>query len=157
MLTVRRAEEKDIPGVLGLLSEVLEIHAGIRPDIFVPGTTKYTEDELAEMFRDDERPVYVAAEEDGRVLGYAFCVIERQPDAAFMVPFESFYIDDLCVEASARKRGIGAMLFRHVKEEAVRRGFYEITLNVWEGNDAARRFYESMGMKPKKTQMELVL
>ena len=32
-----------------------------------------------------------------------------------------------------------------------------MTLNVWEGNDTARRFYEKMGMVPKETQMEFIL
>ena len=45
--------EKDIPDVLRLLSQVLELHAQLRPDIFVPGTTKYNAQELAEMFTDD--------------------------------------------------------------------------------------------------------
>ena len=36
-------------------------------------------------------------------------------------------------------------------------GCYEVTLNVWEGNDTARRFYEKMGMVPKETQMEFIL
>lgn len=43
---VRKAEEKDIDRILSLLKQVLEIHAAIRPDIFVSGTTKYTEEEL---------------------------------------------------------------------------------------------------------------
>jgi ribosomal protein S18 acetylase RimI-like enzyme len=45
----------------------------------------------------------------------------------------------------------------HVKKEAAERGCYEITLNVWEGNDSARRFYESMGFGIKETQMEMIL
>jgi ribosomal protein S18 acetylase RimI-like enzyme len=36
-------------------------------------------------------------------------------------------------------------------------GFQFITLNVWEGNDSAMRFYEKMGMKPRKVCMELPL
>ena len=48
------------------------IHADIRPDIFIPGTTKYTEDELKEMLKDDTKPVYVAADENDVCLGYAF-------------------------------------------------------------------------------------
>ena len=32
-----------------------------------------------------------------------------------------------------------------------------MTLNVWEGNDAARAFYDKMGMRPKETQLELIL
>ena len=40
-IEIRRAEEKDIKKVMDLLSQVLEIHAKIRPDVFVSGTTKY--------------------------------------------------------------------------------------------------------------------
>ena len=67
-MNIRRAENKDIQGVLDLLSQVLEIHAKIRPDLFIPGTTKYSHDELEKMFSDDSRPVYVA-EDDDRITG----------------------------------------------------------------------------------------
>lgn len=33
-------------------------------------------------------------------------------------------------------------------------GCYTVTLNVWEGNDSARHFYEKMGMFVRETQME---
>ena len=33
-------------------------------------------------------------------------------------------------------------------------GCYTVTLNVWEGNDGARHFYEKMGMFVRETQME---
>lgn len=46
---IRKAEEKDIPRILELLGQVLQIHADIRPDIFISGTTKYTTDELTEL------------------------------------------------------------------------------------------------------------
>ena len=36
-------------------------------------------------------------------------------------------------------------------------GCYDVTLNVWEGNDNARAFYEKMGMFVKETQMETIL
>ena len=42
-------------------------------------------------------------------------------------------------------------------EEARRLGCAAVTLNVWEGNDAARRFYEKMGMTPRSATMELSL
>ena len=45
-MTIRRANEKDIPRIIDLLGQVLQIHAEIRPDIFIPGTTKYTDAEL---------------------------------------------------------------------------------------------------------------
>ena len=32
-----------------------------------------------------------------------------------------------------------------------------MTLNVWSGNTSAEKFYEKMGMKTKKRQMEYIL
>ena len=67
------AQEKDISRLIELLEQVLQIHADIRPDIFIPGTTKYTDDELREILKDDTKPVYVAVDENDVCLGYAFC------------------------------------------------------------------------------------
>ena len=38
-MTIRRAIEKDMDRILALLTQVLEIHADARPDIFIHGTT----------------------------------------------------------------------------------------------------------------------
>jgi ribosomal protein S18 acetylase RimI-like enzyme len=154
---IRRAGTGDIGRLMELLGEVLELHAKIRPDIFIPGTTKYTEAELAELLKDEERPVYVSVDEDGRVWGYAFSQVRRQHFTTNMVTFESMFIDDLCVDSSRRGQHIGESLFEHVKDEAKRLGCYEVTLNVWAGNDAAERFYEKMGMRTKERQMEYIL
>ena len=50
-MNIRRAEEKDITGILNLLSQVLEVHAAIRPDYFISGTTKFTREELKKMIK----------------------------------------------------------------------------------------------------------
>ena len=156
-MNIRRAEEKDIPKMTELLGQVLQIHADIRPDIFIPGTTKYTHEELAEMLKDETRPIYVAADENGVCVGYAFCQLRKQPFSNNMVPFTSLFIDDLCVDQSTRGQHIGEKLFEHVKQEAKRLGCYEVTLNVWTGNTSAEKFYEKMGMKTKERQMEYIL
>ncbi|WP_274941953.1 GNAT family N-acetyltransferase [Chordicoccus furentiruminis] len=156
-MQIRRASEKDIPRLHVLLEQVLQIHAGIRPDIFIPGTTKYTDDELREMVRDDENPIYVAADERDVCVGYAFCQLREQPFSNNMVPFRSLFIDDLCVDEKTRGQHVGESLFAFVKEEAKRLGCYEVQLNVWEGNTAAEKFYEKMGMKTKERRMEYIL
>ena len=157
MVRIRNAEEKDAKSILRLLGQVLELHAAIRPDVFLPGTTKYTTEQLFEIFRDDHRRSYVAEDAHGNVLGYALCVLQKQPFSNTMVPFSSLFIDDFCVDSAARGRGIGRQLFEHVKAEARKLGCYEVTLNVWDGNDGAKAFYDRMGMRPKETQMELIL
>lgn len=155
-MIVRRAKRKDARQILALLGQVLEVHAAIRPDIFVSGTTKYTKEQLFEIFEDETRLSFVA-EEGETVLGYALCEIREPKKAENLVPFRSLYIDDLCVDESARGKGVGTRLFEYVKTEAVKLGCYEVTLIVWEGNGPAKAFYDRMGMKPKETVMELIL
>ena len=148
---------KDIPRILELLKQVLQIHADIRPDIFIPDTTKYTTDELTELLKNKEKPVYVAVNEDDVCIGYAFCQLQEQPFSNNMVPFKSLFIDDLCVDQEARGQHIGESLFEYVKSEAKQLGCYEVTLNVWAGNTPAEKFYEKMGMQTKERQMEYIL
>ncbi|WP_101877394.1 GNAT family N-acetyltransferase [Lachnoclostridium edouardi] len=156
-MDIRKAEEKDIPRILKLLGQVLQIHADIKPDIFIPGTTKYTICELTELLRSEEKPIYVAVNEEDICLGYAFCQLKEQPFSNNMVQFKSFFVDDLCVDKRARGQHIGESLFEYVKQEAKKLGCYEVTLNVWTGNASAEKFYEKMGMKTKERQMEYIL
>lgn len=156
-MNIRRANEKDIPRLMTLLGQVLQLHADIRPDIFLPGTTKYTKEELTEMLKDDSKPIYVAVDENDICLGYAFCQLKEQPFSNNMVPFTSLFIDDLCVDSKSRGQHIGESLFEYIKNEAKRLSCYEITLNVWSGNTSAEKFYEKMGLKTKERQMEYIL
>ena len=56
-MTIRKAEEKDILRIIELLGQVLQIHADIRPDIFIPGTTKYTVSQLTELLEKEEKSI----------------------------------------------------------------------------------------------------
>ena len=154
---IRKAEEKDILKIMELLGQVLQIHADIRPDVFIPGTTKYSEEELKAILKDEEKPIYVAVNEEDVCIGYAFCQIQEQPFSNNMVPFKSLFIDDLCVDKDARGQHIGENLFEYVKSEARKLNCYEVTLNVWAGNTSAEKFYEKMGMRTKERQMEYIL
>ncbi|MEI3526162.1 MAG: GNAT family N-acetyltransferase [Eubacteriales bacterium] len=139
-MKIRKAEKKDIPRILTLLGQVLQIHAEIRPDIFISGTTKYTSCELEELLKQEDTPIYVAVNEDDLCIGYAFCQLKEQPFSNNMVPFKSLFIDDLCVDRQARGQHIGENLFEYVKQQAKELGCYEVTLNVWAGNTSAERF-----------------
>lgn len=155
-MTVRKAEEKDIPVLKTLLMEVLNIHAQGRPDIFVPNTTKYTDEELVKMISDPRTPIFVY-DEDGTVLGYAFCIYKERAHSNNMTDIRTLFIDDLCVDAAARGKHVGESLYHYVKDYARANGFYHVTLNVWSFNEKAIGFYEAMGLKPMEYVMEEVL
>ncbi len=151
---VRRATVKDIPFLLALLSQVLEVHASIKPDYFVSGYTKYNSTELEDILDDESKRVYVA-EINGAAVGYAFCDIKEMPAKPFVQHFKYMYIDDICIDSNFRGKGVATKIFEHVKEEAGALGCRDITLNVWTGNRRAFAFYQKMGMKPQKTTMEI--
>lgn len=155
-MEIRKAVEKDLPGVHKLLSEVLEIHAKIRPDIFIPGTTKYTNEELLAIFSNPKTPVFVAVEGEV-VYGHCFTIFKESPFSTNMIPHKYLFIDDLCVDEKARGKHVGQKLYEYVMNYAKENGCYSVTLNVWEGNDSARRFYEHMGFQVKETQMEKII
>lgn len=112
---------------------------------------------LQAMVRDDANPIYIAVDEQDVCEGYAFCQLREQPFSNNMVPFRSLFIDDLCVDEKTRGQHVGERLFDHVKEEAKRLGCHEVQLNVWDGNTAAAKFYEKMGMKTMERRKEYIL
>lgn len=56
-----------------------------------------------------------------------------------------------------RHEGIGTALYEYVLEYAKSIGCYNLTLNVWEGNDSAMDFYKGRDMKIQKVCMEKIL
>ena len=154
-IIVRRATKQDIPEIMELLKQVNKVHYDGRPDLFKLAT-KYTEDELEAILNDDNTPVFVA-DKDGKVLGHGFCVFQRPANTKLLTDIVTLYIDDICVDETARGKRVGTEIFNHVKDFAKKNGCYDITLNVWEGNDAAKAFYEAMGLKVLKYGMEIVL
>lgn len=154
---IRRGSDRDIEGINELLRQVLRVHHSGRPDLFKADAKKYRDEELLAILHDDTKPVFVALDDSGNVLGYAFCILKQQLNDNILTDIKTLYIDDLCVDESSRGKHIGSRLYEYVLEYARREGCYNVTLNVWECNPGAKQFYEKCGLKPQKTGMEIVL
>ena len=155
-MTIRRASQNDIPALSELLRQVCNVHHQGRPDLFKPEGTKYTPEQLAELIRDDSRPIFVAVAEEG-VKGYAFCVFKQHLHDTCVTDIKTLYIDDLCVDELCRGQHIGRQLYEYVLQFARESGCYNVTLNVWSCNPSSIQFYESCGLVPQKIGMEKIL
>lgn len=152
---IRKFKKEDIRSIIDLLHQVNMVHHVLRPDLFKPHTTKYNEQELEAMLNDDCNPIFVL--DDNGVLGYAICQVSEVKDNQLLEDNKTLYIDDICVDENARGKHVGKSLYEYVRDYAKAIGCNNITLNVWEGNDAAQHFYRNMGMQVRKTTMEIIL
>lgn len=155
-LTIRRAGADDIPALDNLLYQVHKVHSDLRPDLFRQGAKKYTDAELETILADNNTPVFVA-ERNGAVAGYAFCVHKQFVNDSNMTDIKTLYIDDLCVDECNRGGHIGRALYEYVLNYARSCGCYNVTLNVWAGNDGAMKFYQAVGLGVQKIGMEKIL
>ena len=155
--SVRKAEEKDVESIIRLLGQILAYHEKIRPDVFLQGTTKYGRDDVVSLINDRNRLSLVAVDEKDGVVGYALCILKPPSEESHKVKTKILFLDDLCVDERRRGLGTGTLLFESVKSEAKKLGCGLITLNVWEGNVSARRFYAGLGMKRREEILEYKL
>ena len=154
---VRRAEFKDIDSILKLLVQVDMVHHEGRPDLFKGPATKYNAEELEKIIGDDSTPVFVFENDEGEVLGHSFCIHKQVVGDSVLTDVKTLYIDDICVDENSRGQHVGRSLYEFVKDYARSKGIYNITLNVWNCNPGAMKFYESLGLKPQKICMEEIL
>ena len=153
---IRRACEKDIPKIEDLLLQVCLVHHNGRPDVFKVGT-KYSEDELKILIKDDKRPILVSVDDNDDVMGYCFCIFQQHVNNSVLTDIKTLYIDDLCVDEVLRGKHIGKELYEAAVRLAKESGCYNLTLNVWSCNQSAMKFYEAMGLLPQKICMEKLL
>ena len=154
-MQIRRATLTDIDGINKLLYEVHKVHSDKRPDLFKVGSKKYTNEELAKIIVDDNKPIFVYVDNNA-ILGYAFCVFIKN-NSNSLTDILTLYIDDLCVDENARGKKVGTSLYNYVLQFAKEAGCYNVTLNVWACNNSALKFYEKCGLSVQKIGMEKIL
>lgn len=157
-MKIRLAQEKDIDDIEKLLIQICTVHSKQRPDLFKSGGQKYNKSQIKEIISDKTKPVIVAYDEgDKRVIGYAMCIIKTVKNDTALCDMKSLYLDDLCVDESYRGKGVGKKIYEYLIEYAKKESCYNITLNVWEGNEGAKNFYNKCGLTLQKTTLEKIL
>ena len=156
-MLIRRATEQEMDGINKLLCQVLMVHHHGRADLFKAGCKKYNDEELKALIHNDEKPIFVAVNEEEVVMGYAFCVFQQHVNDNILTDVKTLYIDDLCVDENIRGQHIGKSLYEYVVQFATEQNCYNVTLNVWALNESAKKFYEACGLVPQKIGMEKIL
>lgn len=93
------------------------------------------------------------ASRDGVPVGYVVAHVHEGADDTWPTGPRIGEIESLALVASERGAGLGGLLMDAAEERLAEVGARDVLLHVMVGNDDARRFYESRGMKPAMTTM----
>lgn len=146
-ILIRQSVVYDTDDVYALLKTIAELHKNGRPDIFGDLTSKYTPEQVRERLSRHESGVLVA-EYNGKVVGYVFCDIIEEGNGL------TLYIDDLCVDSSVRRMGIGRKLLDAATAYGKEKQCRCLMLNVWEFNENAVDFYMNYGFSTRSRHLE---
>jgi GNAT superfamily N-acetyltransferase len=106
-------------------------------------------DDLAERVLNDRATTAFV----GTIAGEPAGVIAVHPDADYFTGHPRAYVDILVVSPEAEGQGIGRALLQHVEGWARTRGFLEVVLDVFAGNEGATAFYTRCGYRPDHVRM----
>lgn len=120
---IRIADERDLEEL-----EELERLCFLRP---------WTRESLSQELGDQNQRVVVKALLDGQVVGYA----------ALWIIVDEGHITRIAVHPQHRRKGVGKELVRALMQHGTEGGCVGFTLEVREGNRAARAMYESLGFR----------
>jgi len=129
MITVRRAEKKDLAAIHSLVVELAVYEK--EPEAVTAGLQDYERDFEAGFFQ------AFVAEADGKIVGMALYYTAYSTWKGRML-----YLEDFVVTQSHRRQGIGELIFERVIEEARRIGANRMKWQVLDWNEPALKFYE---------------
>lgn len=150
-LTVRRAEEADLPAVVRLFA--IPDEGNLKDeDPSSPLPACYAE-ALASI-ASDPRNMLMVAEREGAVIGaFHLTILQYVADRGGRVA----QIENVIVEPSARRLGVGAAMMAWGIDEARRQGCFRVQLTSNKARARAHRFYERLGFKATHEGMKLGL
>lgn len=103
---------------------------------------------------DEENSGVIIAATNKKVVGFAVVQYIVRQESPYNKERKFFYIEEFGVDENHRRKGIATAIIDFAKDDAKKRGFERIELDMWEFNDGALAFYESAGLKTYRRCME---
>ena len=150
-LTLRRAEEADLPAVVRLFA--IPDEGNLKDeDPSSPLPSCYAE-ALARIAA-DPRNMLLVAEREGAVIGaFHLTIVQYVAYRGGRVA----QIENVIVEPSARRLGVGAAMMAWAIDEARRQGCFRVQLTSNKARTRAHRVYERLGFKATHEGLKLAL
>lgn len=137
---IREVSDKDREFVLSLASRLadFELPSWRTPQEVEAGTCRWLEKALSSG---SESQCILVAERDGELMGFIFIHEERD----FFTGESYGHVSEVAVSVDSQGAGVGSLLMSAAEGWAQAKGYGRIGLNVFAGNERARRLYARLG------------
>lgn len=150
---VRYATREELERVNELRKIVNEVHCNGRSDIFKAGFCKELREFVYTLWEGNNSDVIVVLR-DNEICGYACVDYVDRPESPYNLARRFYHINEFGVDEKYRRQGVATELFDFIKKEATSKNFDKVELDMWEFNDGALKFYESVGFITYRRFME---
>jgi len=150
---VRLATRDDLRHIGRLGALLVAAHHEFDPRRFLAVTSR-TQDAYASFLGtqlDAPDAAVFVAEENAEVIGYAYVAVESYDYMALRGP--AGVLHDILVDPARRRHGVGQQLLEAALAYVRSRGLSQIVLATAERNEAAQRFFASVGFR--RTMIEM--
>jgi ribosomal protein S18 acetylase RimI-like enzyme len=152
-LSIREAVASDYDDLCALFDEGDALHRENLPRIFQkPRGAVRGRDYVLGLIADEAVGFFVAQVRD-RLVGLICVMIRESPEVPIFVRRRYTVVNDVVVKDEFRRAGIGRALMEKAHEWAVAEGADSIELNVWEFNQGAIEFYQTLGYETASRKM----
>ncbi len=153
-IIVREARREDLEGVNVIRKQVHQLHLNGRPDMFRGDGWEVVKDVAEKRFESDKDLVIAAAMEE-EIVGFALIKMAEIKDHPVKPDQLIYHVEEFGVDENHKRMGIGRKLMHFIREDAKRRGYKRVDLDVWAFNKNALAFYESIGFETFRRYVEL--
>lgn len=147
-MRIRKATVKDATTIAKLGATIQRLHYDHSPDWFKPAMPEEIVDLYSEKLSNPLATAYLA-ESDGDALGFVLVQVVHRPETPLTWAQTVVEIDQIGVEPSARRLGVGHSLFGAVRKLADEVSATRLRLTTWDFNHDAHEFFESEGLDPE--------
>lgn len=152
-MLVRRAASSDATAVAEVGTYIQRLHFEAFPEIFKEPDASNSVGYFAEKIDAQDATMLVAENDSGRIVGYAYALIEEASFDPIQYPVRKMQVHYLAVAEDCQGQGFGTALINAVKDLARSSDVGEIRLRVWPFNERAISFYERHGFNTTRFEM----
>lgn len=152
-IEIRPATPQDYDDLCALLGQVDALHRDNLSHLFQkPSGPIRDEDYVLSLIADDDVGLFVA-EAAGVVVGFVHAMVCDSPPIPIFVQRRYAVMDNLVVDPHFQRGGLGRRLIEQAHRWAADQGATSAELTVYDFNETARTFYESLGYVAESSRM----